>query len=552
MAARLDGVALSFLRLSSAIMSVFDGRGDPIYENPSAERAFGAGAPRNLFDRLVDSDARDQLRNAVDSGIGAAVEARVVTGEGIRWHRLDMRQEGAPGSDDALLYVTQWDTSSSRWTEIALEGNSRVLDRLASSTSERDVLDTLVRAVEALSPDMIGSVMLLDREANCLRFGAAPSLFDGYGEAADGVEIGPTAGVCGVAAYTGQTVIVEDMLADPNCACFRDLIERAGVRACWSEPIRCLGGEILGTFAMYYRQPRLPTVADRSLIRAVAQLAGALIKLKRAEAGLLAAKERAECADRAKTGFLMAMSHDLRTPLNAILGFSEIMRDQPFGPLGDARYAFYAEHIHQSGELLLSLLSDALDVSKVETGQMRIQESPVDVNALVRMCVRTMTPAAEAAGLTLVSTLADSPAAVVADSNLIKRVVLNLLSNALKFTPNGGTVHVGVECREGQGLAIAVRDTGVGIAPEDIPTALSPFGQVAHPMLCNDSGSGLGLPLACRFAELHGGSLTIDSTPDQGTTVTLMLPADRLYVPSHGPDSATRPPVPAGELTPAP
>ena len=546
---RLDGIAMSVLRLSSAIMSVFDSGGEPVYENPSAERIFGIESPRNLFDRLIDADTRDQLRDAARQGVGASVEARVVTDAGVRWHRLDMQQERARGSDEALLYVTQWDTSSSRWTEIVLEGNNRVLDRLASSTSERAVLDTLVQALETLSPDMIGSVMLLDRQANCLRFGAAPSLPESYGEAADGVEIGPTAGVCGVAAHTGRTVIVEDMLDDPNCAAFRDLIENAGLRACWSEPIRCLGGEIIGTFAMYYRQPRLPTVADRSLIRAVAQLAGALIQLKRAEAGLVAAKERAESADRAKTGFLMAMSHDLRTPLNAILGFSEIMREQPFGPLGDERYAFYAEHIHQSGELLLSLLSDALDASKVEAGRMRIQEAPVDLNALVRMCVKTMMPGAEASGLTLVADWGDTPTAAMADSNLIKRIVLNLLSNAMKFTPRGGAIRVSVEDRQGDGLAIAVRDTGVGIAPEDIATALEPFGQIAHPMMCNDGGTGLGLSLARRFAELHGGSLTIDSTPDHGTTVTLLLPPDRLYVSSDRDHADAR--TLAGELTAA-
>ena len=248
---------------------------------------------------------------------------------------------------------------------------------------------------------------------------------------------------------------------------------------------------------------------------------------KRVEAHLRQAKEEAELASRTKTEFLANISHELRTPLNAIIGFAEILSGQIFGALGDQRYVNYAADIRDSGQHLLTLINDVLDVSKIEVGKLELNEEPVDVVAVLDSCMRLMRDRAEEAGLELRADLPKGLPFLQADARRLKQILLNLMSNAVKFTSAGGRIVVSAIVDEA-GLSIAVEDTGIGIAANDLEKALRPFGQIDSRMARKYQGTGLGLPLTKSMIELHGGRLALDSEVGRGTKATVWLPRARI------------------------
>jgi signal transduction histidine kinase len=250
--------------------------------------------------------------------------------------------------------------------------------------------------------------------------------------------------------------------------------------------------------------------------------------LKQVEAELIRARDSAQAANRAKTQFLANMSHELRTPLNAIIGFSEIMRSEVYGPLGEPRYAEYINSIADSGTHLLSLINDILDLSKIEVGEITLVESDVDLGNLIESCLSLVRDKALSKSISMESVVADGLPPVCADARLLKQVLLNLLQNAIKFTPADGQVRAGAALTADAGVQITVADTGIGIKEEDIPRALERFGQVDSDLSRQYNGAGLGLPLAKSFTELHGGTLSISSKVNHGTIVTVLLPADRV------------------------
>ena len=248
---------------------------------------------------------------------------------------------------------------------------------------------------------------------------------------------------------------------------------------------------------------------------------------KRVEAKLRQAKEEAELASRSKTEFLANISHELRTPLNAIIGFAEILNTQIFGPLGDPRYVHYAADIRDSGQHLLNLINDVLDVSKIEFGKLELHEETVDIAAVLDSCMRLMRDRAESAGLELRADLPPELPLLQGDGRRLKQILLNLMSNAVKFTPAGGAVVVRAAVMA-DGMTIAVADTGIGIAAGDLEKALRPFGQIDSRIARKYQGSGLGLPLTKSMIELHGGQLNLESEVGRGTVATVWLPAARV------------------------
>jgi PAS domain S-box-containing protein len=248
---------------------------------------------------------------------------------------------------------------------------------------------------------------------------------------------------------------------------------------------------------------------------------------KRAEEDLTNAKREAEKASSAKSDVLAKVSHEIRTPLNAIIGFAEVMMEERFGPIGNERYRQYLKDIRTSGEHVMSLVNDLLDLSKIEAGKLELTFVSVNLNDLVQQCVAIMQPQANRERIIIRTSLLPTLPPVVADERSIRQIVLNLVSNSIKFTGAGGQVIVSTALTDQGEAVLRVRDTGIGMSEKEIETALEPFRQVATSGR-SGLGTGLGLPLTKVLAEANRASFTIKSAIDAGTLVEIAFPATRV------------------------
>lgn len=275
-----------------------------------------------------------------------------------------------------------------------------------------------------------------------------------------------------------------------------------------------------------------PVFDDGGVFTGYRGTGSSITERKRTEGLLLEAKQMAEHANRAKSEFLANMSHDLRTPLNAIMGFSDMMRTKVFGPLGSAHYEEYAEDIHNSGLLLVSMINDVLDLSKIEAGVYDLAEDHVSLPVLIPVSIRQLAKMAETSNQTLSTEVPEDMPYLRGDERALIQILNNLISNAIKFTPNGGKIKVSTGVEDDGCIALRVSDTGIGMSQNDIIRSQRPFEKTKDSRARNQDGTGLGLHLCSTFMEMFGGTLSIESEVDKGTTVSLRFPPERTVHPN--------------------
>jgi PAS domain S-box-containing protein len=291
---------------------------------------------------------------------------------------------------------------------------------------------------------------------------------------------------------------------------------------------------------------KVPLVDRAGRVTHVVTVAFDVTDRRRAEGRLLRAVGDAEAASRAKATFLATMSHELRTPLNAIIGFSDMIHVAIHGPVGSPKYQEYARDVAESGRFLLAIINDILDLSKIEAGQLSINAQAVDLVELLQRCFRLIEGRARQGAVELTVDAQEGLPVVVADPRSLTQIVINLLNNAVKFTPAGGAVHLHAATTQAGAVEIVVSDTGIGMSEDDIAVALRPFEQIDRGHDRQHEGTGLGLPIVKGLVELHGGTLEIKSRLGEGTQAVVRLPPERVLpidgTPPPGLKQSARPP----------
>src|SRR6201992_2906293 len=397
-----------------------------------------------------------------------------------------------------------------------LHKQTAVLGQLASGAPLVTVLTSVVVALEELIDGARCSILLLDADTATLHHGAAPTLPASYAAAIDGLTIGPDAGSCGTAAFLGAPVIAEDIAADPRWERYRGTAMPHGLRACWSSPINGRAG-CLGTFAVYHDHAHRPGPRERELVRQFSHLASIAIDHERlfgARREAEVARGAAESASQAKSAFLTALSHELRTPLQAIAGFTQLPGTLP---LNAERRAAALGHIQDATAHIAALVDDVLDIAKIEAGALSLQLTDVDVATVIQDVLDLVSPLGADRGIAL-RPRRPITGTVRADERRLRQILINLVTNAVRYNRPAGTVEVGAE-PGARVIAIAVTDTGPGIPAGQLDQLFVPFDRLSAEQ-GREQGAGLGLPLARGLAEAMGGGVGGGPGPGAGRTVT--------------------------------
>jgi signal transduction histidine kinase len=418
----------------------------------------------------------------------------------------------------------------------------QLLERIATACNQRTSAEAILRfAVTEISSYAqweIGHAYLVAVASESKRLestgiwhAADPGALEAFRRVTEATPFGPNTGLPGRVLTTARPLWLSDLRTESNFPRLAFALD-CGLKAASAFPVLS-GSEVVAVLEFFAGTTREPS---EPMLRVMAQIGlqiGRVMERQRTEerlrhwaVELSEARDQATAASNAKSAFLANMSHELRTPLNAIIGFSEMMRDAIMGPL-DPRYRDYAGDIGSSGRYLLEIINDILDISKVEAGRLELREEPVSVVESVESCRRMITGTAMVASVSMSFDVAPSLPLIRSDTVRFKQLLLNILSNAVKFTPSGGRARLQAWL-EADGLVIQVEDTGIGMNAEDIEIALVPFRQVEGALARRFRGTGLGLPLAKALVDLHGGQLEIKSALGRGTSVSIRLPRSRL------------------------
>jgi PAS domain S-box-containing protein len=460
-----------------------------------ANRAFLEWTGYDNLGALTEAGGLDSL--FVDPGVNALVD----TGTGTTLSIATQRGDRLPV--EGRLFSIPWQRESAL-ALIVVNGNAddrHKATELALRTAEGDI-----RELEAILDTATDGVMVLDREGNILAANrTAESLF---GRNSSELERHPLGKLF---APESERAVRDyfDRIARGASALGAGLDVAANVRGGGLLPLSLSIGRIASS------EKFCAVLRDNSHV-------------KKIEEDVRTAKREAQKASVAKADFLAKLSHEIRTPLNAMTGFAEVMMAERFGSIGNERYRTYLKDIHASGNHLVSLLNDLLDLSKIEAGTFDLTFANVNLNELTQQCVAIMQPQANKERIIIRTSLTPGLAQVVADARSVRQIVLNLLSNSIKFTGPGGQVIVSTALADGGEAVLRVRDTGIGMSEKDIEAALEPFRQIATSGSWGSGGTGLGLPLTRALAEANRATFSIKSAPNAGTLVEIAFPASRV------------------------
>jgi signal transduction histidine kinase len=353
----------------------------------------------------------------------------------------------------------------------------------------------------------------------------SPSQFGAFKEISERTTFTAGHGLPGQVLTSGAPVWVRDADTGPNFPRAK-LADTLGIKAGFAFPV-LVGKRVVAVLEFFATEADTPDQALLSIMRSVGVQLGRVVERETATAELRRATRQAELANRSKSDFLANMSHELRTPLNAIIGFAELLQTPGAASIGKDSRRQYIIDIAASGRHLLSLINDLLDLSKIEADELVLREEVFDPAAEIGDCLKFVAERAKQERVTLERDFEDGLPLLEADMRTCKQIVLNLVTNAIKFTESGGRVTVSLRREADSAITLAVADTGIGMEPSEVEVALQPFRQIDSGLARRHEGTGLGLPLVKALAELHGGRLEIESEPGKGTTATVRFPAAR-------------------------
>lgn len=413
--------------------------------------------------------------------------------------------------------IMMTDATSTHRKELLQQGQAAVLNHLYRNDPLEDICSTIVKTIENVETGLICSILRLKKETETLHKLAAPSLPDFYNDAIEGMAIGSDIGSCGAAAFHKKRIVIEDIQEHPNWKRARNLAKKACLRACWSEPIFDHDGKVLGTFAMYYDQPRTPSPEELRIIEAAAELTALAINHKQALVAL-------QQSNALKNELISTAAHELRTPLGSIMGYAELLSISKNTEKLTEKDDKFLDIIIQKAELLSQTIADLFDISKLENGYR------LELNKKKVCIVRTVTNVIDyykrisPSHTFSFETINNVPNSVELDEAKMTQVLDNLLSNAIKYSPDGGLIKIVASAKHNE-LQLSITDRGVGMSEEHLERIFEKFYR-AKDGVPNAKGLGIGMSIVKEIIEAHGGDIKVSSQKGVGTRVQLTVPSN--------------------------